>query len=64
MSLRLKMKRIVVATLQINYAVPDEDQHHWKAGRETTEGTDVVFQSFWHVSVVKQQRGDSGTSCT
>lgn len=63
-SSRLKMKRIVVATLQINYAVSDEDQHHWKAGRETIERTDVVFQSFWYVSVVKQQRGDPGTSCT
>lgn len=49
--------------LQINHAGPNEDHLHGKAGRETTEGVDVVVQSVWYVAAVQQQRGDPGASC-
>lgn len=58
------MKQIVIVTLQINYAVSNEDQYHWKTGRETTERINVIFQSFRYVTIIEQQRGDLGASCT
>lgn len=50
--------------LQIDYAVPDENEHDWKTGRQTAEGADVVLQPVRDVATVEQQRGDARAPCT